>query len=119
MQRDLERPPGRRDPHRRNFIECRKASVFAFQLYRCIVLSRHRYALARYARHRYGCGNWLRIGEMVTDLITVHRTHDGSPLLLNRDHVVWAEDTPDGSNVRLVTGETIGIKEPITQLKNK
>jgi len=55
----------------------------------------------------------------VTDLITVHRALDGSPLLLNRDHVVWAEDTADGSNVKLVTGETIGIKEPITQLKNK
>jgi hypothetical protein len=55
----------------------------------------------------------------VTDLITVHRAHDGTPLLLNRDHVVWAEDTADGSNVKLVTGETIGIKERITQLKNK
>jgi hypothetical protein len=66
-----------------------------------------------------GCGDWLRRGDTMTDLITVHRTHDGSPLLLNREHIVWAEDIPNGSNVRLVTGETIGIKEPITQLKNK
>jgi hypothetical protein len=49
----------------------------------------------------------------------VHRAHDGTPLLLNREHVVWAEDTADGSNVKLASGETIGIKEPINQLKNK
>ena len=55
----------------------------------------------------------------MANLIVVHRVYDGSPVLLNRDQIVWAEDNEDGCSVKLATDETLSLKDKIAYLNKR